>query len=63
MFLSRKSSATMQYVCPKYMPYVFYKVLWKFYLYDESMNFGKKNSGVHLDCLWQKHEQNMVPKN
>ena len=53
-FSSRTSSATMQYVCPKYMPYVFYQVLWKFYLYGNSMNFGKKNSGVRFWSIMAK---------
>ena len=56
MFLGGTLSVTMQYVCPKYMPYVFYQV------YGNSTFMVivwilVKNSGVHLDCLWQKHEQ------
>ena len=38
-------------------PVLFYQVLWKFHLHGDYENFGKRNSAVHLDCLWQKHEQ------
>ena len=50
-------------IAPKYMPYVFYQVLWKFYLYGDCVNFGKKNSGVHLNCLWQNMNKKHGAKN
>ena len=56
MFLHRTSSATMQYVHPKYVPYVFYQVCGNS-TFMVIVWILVKNSGVHLDCLWQKHEQ------
>ena len=56
MFLHGTLSATMQYVRPKYMPMFFTK----FYGNSTFMAIAwilVKNSGVHLGCLWQKHEQ------
>ena len=41
MFSRGTLSATIQYVCPKYMPYGFYQGLWKFYLYGNWVNFVK----------------------
>ena len=45
----------MQYVWPKYTLYVFYQVLWKFYLYGDCVNFGKKywsSSWLFLAKTW-----------
>ena len=53
----------MQYLCPKYMPYGFYQVLCKFYLYGDCVNFCKKIVEfiliVYDTKTWTK---NMVPK-
>ena len=48
----------MQYVCPKYMSYIFFTKFCGNSAFMVIVGILVKNSGGHLDCLWQ----NMIKK-